>query len=258
MIRFAGVTLFLVIFSSNARAGEFLAPVLTLDTPGAYGSVWRAELAIVNSGDAPTSISPFNQDCPVLCPPAYYLYPHRTELDPPVDRASPGETPGRILEVGDVGTTVSFHLRLYDTSRTALRLGTEIPVVPSTAFTSGPIQLPDIPIVAGYRYMLRVYSMDQAHPGTANVRAFAPVPTPTEAPDVVITAFDLPLTPALSWLEPSYAQFSSIREVLGEAGAPTIRLEITQKDANGAPLWAFVTVTNDDTQEFFIVVPQPR
>jgi hypothetical protein len=50
----------------------------------------------------------------------------------------------------------------------------------------------------------------------------------------------------------------SLSNAIVAGTASALRFEVSQTVPNAGALWAFVSVTNEDTQELFVIVPQHR
>ena len=125
----------LVLVASRASAQtnpEFdfvLVPVFTADSPGAFGSLWRTELALFNSGDGPVAVRPL--EC---------LFPcggHVTYAAGTGDRLTPftyTARPGRLLWVEKSRVSdVRFSLRIdVEPVTTGMRLWAFVSITNNT------------------------------------------------------------------------------------------------------------------------------
>ncbi len=150
--------------------------------------------------------------------------------------------PARVLYVAaDQSHDVTFNERVTDITRTSSSLGTEIPIVRSSRMTNGKITLLNVPIDGRYRNTLRIYALK-----------------PTV---VYVTTVGSPiavqLQPGNSIFEPAYAQFNQFPVPVdpGSTGSITVTIEQPQDIVAGPPMWAFITVTNNETQQVTTITP---
>lgn len=147
-------------------------------------------------------------------------------------------TTGRVFWVKRSGNPLVASLRVRDTSRQASSAGVEVPVVRLSDFTNDRIVLMGVPADPRFRKTLRVYSLDSG--------------------DVSATlAFNdqsvgqIFLKPSTSIFEPAYAEFNDFPTNIPTGGTMEISLSSSKR------IWAFISVTNNDTQEITLISPQP-
>ena len=145
---------------------------------------------------------------------------------------------------------VRFNLRVQDLSRRADTWGTEVPVVRESGFTHEAISLINVPADNLFRLMLRVYESDSA--GQARVRIDVFRQSTDERLGTVETA--LPTREPVIY-NPGYAQISITDLFPNIHGQDRLRITVTPTTP-GANIWAFVSVTNDDTQQVTTITPQ--
>ncbi len=222
---------------------RLLVPLLTPPAQGAHGSVFKTELRAYNRSRAnPITIEGVGANCTVLCAtPIIDLLPG-DEL-PPEDVTYAG-SPGRFAYVarGDADDLWTS-LRVFDTSRSAENYGTTIPVVRERdMFIARAIAFSGIPTDPRFRNTLRIYSVQPAE-------VFVDIDTATshESRQITLQGATDPFTPA-------YA-------VIGDlpSGVGPLRITILPPGPEelgfATPMWAFVSVTNNDTQMITIVTP---
>jgi hypothetical protein len=112
-----------------------------------------------------------------------------------------------------------------------------------------PIQLLNVPTGSAFRFTVRVYAIDGPDLVAARARVY----------DLLSGAVlrDLLLTLRRSrepTYFPAYAQLDSLGSELSNLGADRIGIEISAADPAQA-LWAFVTVTNNESQHVTTVTP---
>jgi hypothetical protein len=221
-----------------------LIPLLTPDVHGVNGSLFRTSLTLA-SAFGETELFGIQLEC--------FLAPCRVpgeqrrlvvQAGAPVDpRAVINDgTPGRFIYVARATNTLAAHVRVRDVTRETHNIGTEVPLVRESEFR-GLITLVNDPSVAStqYRSTLRIYS---------------PIPTSVS----VVIDFNTPITVDLrggtTIFEPAYAAFSSFptqpwTTIRISAITPPITTPLP------VPVWAFVSLTNNDTQMITTVTPQP-
>jgi hypothetical protein len=150
--------------------------------------------------------------------------------------------PGRFVFVEkDSFDILGLNLRAFDVSRNAQTFGTEIPIVHEREFSQTLITFPGVPIDSRFRTTLRIYA---AEPGTARVT-------------VGTQTFDVTLQPGRNQYEPAYASFSDFP--IGSGGSTNVTVEplilYFSPVVFGPPVWAFLTITNNDTQQITTMSP---
>ena len=219
---------------------KILIPVI-FNGQGALGSNWSTELSLRNDND-------------------YLVEPWRpiagsSAIAPvtPISFGSGSAPSGAFLILPrKAAARVSFHAAVRDTSRADREWATEIPVVRENDFSSSGVELLDIPVDSRFRTMVRVYSM-------AN-------PVPAYASFVHIIVYSIDNGSVLRDVYPSLSDptgcseatscatipsFASVSDLT--TGLPSGRVGV-QVQGN-APLWAFATITNNETQHVTVVSP---
>jgi hypothetical protein len=163
------------------------------------------------------------------------------------------EVPGRFLLVDtDRRADIKVELRVRDLSRQHSTWGTEIPVIDEAKAAQQTVQLLAVPIDTDFRSLLRVYDFDPAPGHFAVVRVFKPSGGLTS--DELLKEISLPLrVPRAPDEYPGYAQLS----ISGLADLPmsgNLRIEVVPT-TTGLRFWAFVSVTNNDTQHVTLITP---
>lgn len=237
------VPLFLVLLATSASAQFFstdpadyertLVPVAGR-TPGLYGSEWSASVSgYTDSGT--NFVVPY---CTrgIVCGYEYFL-----KGATPSTFAVDALTSGAFLYVLKTAVDkVDLVVHVRDDAHPA-DSNVDLPVVRARDFRPN-IRLLDVPIASNVRSMLRVYG-DQS--GTVTVKALDPSGRQLGTTslqlqgDYVYNGFTI--SPATASL-PIYFD-----------GQSSVMLDITSD--NGAPIWAFVSVTNNDTQHINVIVP---
>lgn len=231
-----------------------LLPVFTPPIRGALGSEFRTDFRALMVSGSWSEIYGLRTPCVPVCveePDApYVLYSDDAEATPEdVDRTG---TPGAFLYLPKYDAeSVSMTLRAYDTSRSAENFGTEIPIVRGGDFATGqePITLIGIPSDPRFRNTLRIYSLGDT--GTTLA-----ITIEGELGLHIERVVALPPQPDL--FHPGYVELSNFPSGVGmlhvtiEVVVPPISTPIPPPDR-----WAFVSVTNNETQHITLITPQP-
>ncbi|HYC92676.1 MAG TPA: IPT/TIG domain-containing protein [Thermoanaerobaculia bacterium] len=239
---------------------QYLVPITGETIAGANGSQWRGELTFFN-GSAHNAVLIGKFAPPgVLTPPipdAETVAPRGTSK--PILYGS-GATAGAFLYVpkplaGDVRKS----LRIRDLSRNANSWGTEIPIVRIDEVGTT-MTLIDIPTDPQYRATLRIYHWS-AYPGVARVTIYAPDRAEPVSQFDVESHAPFPPQPEVDMpFYPSYSQVDLLTPAVRAAG-PSIRVEVYNYGDNPRvsppfpAIWAFVSVTNNETQQVTVMTP---
>ena len=251
--------------STNNPGYEMLLLPVYLDgtVSGAHGSRWKTEFWIHNAGAESVQVAPlecaFAQICPAVFPPTRTLVAAESLRNLSPFFRPPSSNVGRLLYVSSNGAeNVSTSLRLWDESRQTLDAGAEIPVVRQDEFLTGrQARLLSVPLDGNFRLALRIYEMNLTQ-AKFHVRVYEQVEgTGAQVP---ITQFDVDATTTETGTfrsAPAYGEYSRITDLLQNPvpRPPLLRVEITPL-TGGSIYWAFIAVTNNETQRVSIVTPQ--
>lgn len=226
--------------------------------PGVGGSQWRTAFWLRNGNAAPIELAPWPCDsevCTAGFPPVQAVAPGRSlrSLPPPTEPAD--GNPGRLVYVARNGAAnVSFSLRFADVSRAPLDAGVELPIIREKELLDATSQLFNVPLGPSFRVLLRVYEINYS---ASRFRVTVYPQSETDEPPV--HSLELTATSSREGTfrpKPSYVQFD-ITRLLDEAKAwpETARIEITPLTP-GSNYWAFVSLTNNETQTVTLVTPQ--
>lgn len=202
-----------------------LVPV-AYNGPGASGSMWTTEVAMRNSNTWPVTAWALN----VIAP----LRPATLMLN----------APGGLFLFIPRGERVHLNAFVRDTSH---EIGAELPIVRERDFSTGPLELLNIPAERRYRHTLRIYSP------TAR---FATVTAFDMTDGRVIAQRLIELGEPVGLDRPWFAMvgdFPATFRTFPLTGRVGIRVE---QYVPGTELWAFVTVTDNATHEVRVVSPQ--
>lgn len=259
-IPIVALALWLFAHVALAQQEKILIPITPAPAFGAHGSIWENDLVITNMGDTPVTVfgySPIN--CPVEpCSTIPQPIPPRTTIF--TGSGSEGCGVEGLLLTTDPSSAekLAFTLRSRDRSRDERSWGAVVPVVRSSAWFSTPFSIVDVPLTSRFRATLRIYDGDPTTTPAVRVRYFAVHPTAQGAPaDTFLSettpSFALPPESSRNRC-PGYSQIAlSLDPSIVSAG----RIRITVEPLDGRrEYWAFVSVTNNDTQEVTIIAPQ--
>lgn len=225
--------------------------------PGAYGSQWVTRTTLLYSGNEPITISPpplcFAGECPfsILLPPG--LGPL-----PVVNYGAPAE--GTLVTVSDDGRNLVLKSRVRDLTRSGDGEGTEVPVPREGEFRTTPLRLLDLPLSQNGRANVRIYTLPEFAGGEIEIRYFlSPVFDPSsggyDAEVRLLTTETLALQPRHAG--GGYAPMVLVNGIElkpGLVSAENVWIEIVPLRI-GMPIYAFASITNNQTQSVTIVTP---
>lgn len=233
-----------------------LIPVL-FNGPGAFGSQWITEAHSYNDSDA--AITPLNRDGVSNCLPN--ISPCPTPLFAPKAWSpffNDGPNPaGRLIWIPRTQTNaLHFSLRVRDLSRESDGLGTEIQVVREDDLRDV-IHIVNVPIGPGFRHNLRIYDLGFGNARQVTVFAYATDDTLLFVRSLTLDSPEEGCLGGPLGCVPNVPRFAALTDFssLVPASRDRIRLEI-QPSAFGMQLWAFVSVTNNATQQITTITPQ--
>ena len=234
-------------FTGDMFAGlePILLPVFSPPVRGAHGSEFHTTASVSHrGGSAPVLLFGVVPDCVTVLPIEAPSDPREIGPDGMSQEISTAcaTGPARLLWVpAGKGDALAFSLRVRDVSRSALSHGAEIPVARADDFTTGSIVLPTVPLDPLFRNTLRIYALE---------------PTEVEV-TVGFRRFTVALQPGRSEFEPYYAVFTDFPADQGPAARVDVKplTPITSPPSRTIPIWAFLSVTNNETQEITTVSP---
>lgn len=233
-----------------------LVPTFGAAQAGELGSLWVSSFSARNTGSVPVYFAPLPLTCQGTCPVVTTYLPPMTTARP----SNPGRTyPGGALFYVDkaLAANVQYGLHIQDTSRQATDAGVEIPVVRERDARTSTIILNDVPLDNRFRQRLRVYDIDAQ--GTNTVRVTFYDATDNTGP-LATASLQLPAPQprqtTASPEEPGFAQLANWIDRFPQLqGHAVVRVEIDPV-STGLRFWAFVTVTNNDSQHVTVISPQ--
>jgi hypothetical protein len=235
-------------FANPSGDYMLLIPINPGTVPGAAATQWATSVWVTNTSDVDAPVDCENQPCQVV---KAHTTARITDL--------PFSTPHQGSYLGFSSNFVRpipanalyVEERVTDATTAAQGAGTEVPLVPMRALLNVTIAMPHVPVNGHSRSRLRIYG---AGNGTVVVRVIG-VTSNQELlkTTVALTGEDpvkIPQVPFRRW--PSYTELALPDSYAGSSDE-AVRVEITPADSN--PIWAFVSVTDNVSQQFTIVSP---
>jgi hypothetical protein len=232
---------------ADRAAYEPILIPLVFSGAGLFGSQWTTELWVHNLSDADITQfnGPFTVRFCVVAP-----CPQPIEANRAVKLDSVQFPNGRMMFVPrGSADALHFALRVRDLSRQSETHGVEIPVVRERDLRVFPFSLLNVPGDALFRSRLRVYSIDP--PKVVGVRLFT-MTNPAQQVAALLLFMDPPTADF-----PAYGEID-LDPIIRKAGLPgPFRVQIEPSFLTVSPAyWAFVSVTNNQTQNVTVVTPQ--
>lgn len=229
--------------------------------PGAFGTQWATELWIHNGGTDSVSIADRvcmpDAPCPAVIPLTRSLVAGHSLHNPTDFFQQNRNNSSLVLYVSNDGAQdVSFGLQVADTSRRALNGGTDLPVIREGELLTRKAQLHNVRLENGtFRLLLRVYDLSYSEAQFA-VR-FYPATHEDPRPSVYGTTLTAktprqgPFRAEAAYAELDITQLLDLRL----AWPQVARIEI-EPLTPGSRYWAFVSLTNNETQLVTLITPQ--
>jgi hypothetical protein len=236
---------------SNDELERILLPVAG-SGPGPSSARFEAEISITNASDetVPVMGAAVPQNLGISPVPIPVVPPHTTGIF--TDRLSnqPGHAGAFIYVPARLARDVITKVRVHDTSRDVSSFGVEIPAVSDLDFAES-VRLTGIPTDARSRSTLRVYAYTAKNFGPVTLRVR------DDADGTLLVTVPVSLNAVLSEEEilPASAQISLDPIIAPLRSHARLRIDIADSDAI-RPIWAFISITNNQTQEITLVTPQ--
>jgi len=229
-----------------------LLPLLIPPVHGAFGSEFHVDFRAASRGEGGVRIYGLAPFCPlgVLCLPRAlndeFLDPSDFDGELGPEAITYNGSPGRIVYVSATQLqNLAMNLRVYDVTRDDQNFGTELPVVRLRDFEPKRIVLTGVPGDVRFRNTLRIYGATES-----NVRVTVGNAAPMEV-HLQRPTNDL-FTPASATLTLPATADAFFRVTIEAEGIDTPVLPIP------LPIWAFVSVTSNESQMITTITPQPR
>jgi len=222
--------------------------VIEANAPGAFGSSWHSDVTMHNASNV--AVLPQAPTCnPYILAPCLQFRIEAHQTVHPTLYPNPGDPAVFVRIPRSVADAFDVQARVQDVSRQAQTWGTSIPVVRPTDFRPV-VRLHAIPTDSRFRDTLRIYGYDSA--GPVQVRIL------DESKNAIIATMQLDaVQPPDRTTFPPFAQIASLRDAFPQLAAyETVGVEIDSAFTPPAPIWAFISVTNNETQHVTIIAPQ--
>jgi hypothetical protein len=226
---------------------RLLLPIYVESNHGAFGSLWESELWVHNGTDEHLPIGPVALSHWPGVPP-------RQTIKPPITPSSAGHHPGLFIWIRRAQASAAhFNLRVKDLSRQSETWGTEIPVVRESAFRSDWLVLLNVPADTRYRKRLRIYEalIIGQSAGEVTVRLIGMEDGRTLW-EQILALKGPPQGSGSTPYQPGYVEIPINAQFEGSERA---LIEIVPF-RDGMKIWAFVSVTNNETQHVTLITPQ--
>jgi hypothetical protein len=218
--------------------------------PGAHGSEWNTNNFVRNRGPMELWTIPYlGQNILPIFVPAPLPVGTRT----PVDNE---QRDGGLLVLVPAGTEswLSYSSHIVDESRRRTDAGTELPVVHERE-AAPRIELLNVPLTSESRQTLRIFDFDAVDGRQVRVQVDIDGRQPVVLNATLTHTIVCVTTPCYP-RHPTYAVINlDADDRLRGAGPADITIYARTNDA---PLWAYVSVTNNDTQHVTTNTPQHR
>jgi hypothetical protein len=242
------MTLVMALTTISAAAEDterlMLPIVVDASAPGAFGSTWRTDVTMHNASN--DVVFPQAPTCnPHILAPClqFFLQPHQTVH--PTLYPNPGDPALFVRIPSAIATLFDVQLRVQDISRESQTWGTSLPVVREADFRPV-IRLHAIPADSRFRDTLRIYGSADAQPVQVRIM--------DEANHTLIASLQIDMVQPPDKTDfPPFAQVTSLRDAFPQLAAyETVGVEVEAS----APVWAFISITNNETQHVTVIAPQ--
>ncbi|HMC22906.1 MAG TPA: IPT/TIG domain-containing protein [Thermoanaerobaculia bacterium] len=232
--------------SNRSPDPAFYEPVLfpvAFNGAGAFGTLWNTDIQLRNENDyavATWPLSAFNLGC------GTGMFECNTLIDPHSTRTTGANVSNGFVVYlpRQAAPAVHFGLLVKDLRRQSEALGTEIPVVREKDFFGHPLELLNVPTDSRFRVTLRVYQL-----GTP--ASIGLIIQPMGSEETLLSTFVFPAG------TPPYVQISDLVATYPQlAGKGPLRIQLTPAVSGNPTLWAFASVTNNETQHVTTISPQ--
>ena len=222
---------------------RILVPVV-YNGPGAHGSMWSTELSMRNATGYGVTLWRPTRGLPVIPP-------SRPQM------ADPGQSFSGLFLIAPREASQALHLnlRVRDTSRESNGWGTELPIVRERDFSPEPFELLSVPRDSRYRTTLRIYLLG-SYPAFARVVIYSMVDGRVMGHGLVPLESGEPCSGAdpCNGDKPSFSVINDVAKYFHIPANDAFGIRV--EPWGPVALWAFVTVTNNETQHVTVISPQ--
>lgn len=225
-----------------------LLPIFTQPVTGANGSDFRSTLTVMNASDRPLSGYGLVLDCMFLCPtPPLMEFELESGDEVGEGELVPTGNPGAFLYVPRSRRDgLVMQLRAFDISREATNFGTEIPIAREDDLRQTPVTLLSVPTDPRFRNTLRIYA---EAPSAFLIRI--------QRSGGLFMEESVYAEAGESIFDPAYVMFNNFPTDLGPVSVTITPVPpIVTPPALPVRFWAFISVTNNDTQHITVISPQ--
>lgn len=229
----------------TAEYEPILFPIFLPPVRGAFGSEFHTTARVASRGE-PFDIFGVDTNCTLIDPPLLPERPFRIGTGATILPTACSQSVGRLFFVPAAhADDFVANLRVTDVTRQAQSHGVEVPVARLRDFTPGRIVLLGVPVDPRFRNTLRIYGL----------------PGGSQFVNVTVNGVTtgVPLRSSGSLYEPSYAEFTAFppaSQLMSPQNSVTVTIEPPVRGIVGpTAVWAFVSVTNNDTQQITLVTP---
>jgi hypothetical protein len=227
--------------TAEAQWVRVLVPIASEPVAGAADSLWDWSLVGANAGEEflqlwPTALVPYGLGSGLVAPVPIFRRPSATP-------------PGAFVYVSS-GDADALHLllRVFDRNRLDVNWGTAVPTPRERDFKSVPIVLVDIPASSNFRSRLRVYDFD-GHDG-----ALVDVVIRDQSRNTILSQERVTLRTGIP-VSPQRPGFPAAADLPfrceGERECAVTVIPLTE----GVRIWAFASITNQQTHHVTVSVP---
>lgn len=252
---FLGVITALPVYPQTREFERVLVPVMIpIPLSGAFGSLWETELVGRNTGNTFVEVTTEPGDgCRIPEGCVEYAFPNST-FKPHLFPSSGSGGPGFLYVEQPRADQLFFNLRLLDLSRAHQTWGTSIPLVYEKDLHTETIHLLDVPADPSFRTTLRIFDFDGTNDGLVEVTvheisSYEPLVRQNVVLSGGLVHDDHPHSPAHARID------SLVGSIPDLDPADRLRIEVTPLTP-GLRIWAFASVTNNETQHVTAIVPQ--
>jgi len=222
---------------------RILLPLLTPPVRGVNGSEFFTDFRLLNTSNNTLSVYGLGEDSVAIGV--------NEEFEPDRIEYFNG-APGRFIYVRrEFADELRAQVRVYDATRFSYNFGTNIPIARERDFVNDkPLALLGVPTEEAFRNTLRIYSSKEM---TVKVTYSGPGIVHIQQP-----VYEVHLKPGLNAFDPAYGVFTDFPRNVGK-----LRIDIeppgepvqTPVLDYVPPIWAFISVTNNETQMITTITP---
>jgi hypothetical protein len=230
-----------------------LFPIFSGPVHGLNGSEFRTTATVWNrASNDPVDLYGVDTTCTLIDPPLFPTTPFRLDARGGLRHLIPdcSQTPGRVFYVPKGDTSLVASLRVWEVTRQSENHGVEIPVVRRKDFDDQSIALLGVPNDPKFRLTLRVYSLGD-FAGFVIVKILNSGGHFINSFPLTLEHDDDPFTPNYV----SFAAFPPATEIADDELIVLVEIPATAAPGPTSPIWAFMTVTNNETQHITTITP---